>query len=264
MRTHLTRLAAALALCFMAGTPAGAQQAPAVMIVGTVLDDESATPIEGAVVEILGQREILSRSVTDAEGAFRFTLPRHGGYRFGADRIGYGRTVTPTLYTDGHDTVAVEIRLNAEAVLLAPLEVTAWSPRARPSSVLSGFTERMRIGLGHFFTRADVERLSPTLASDLLGMVPGVHLRSSGRGLRREVYMSRTGGYCPAQIFVDGFLLNGRSRLTGDPGFTVDDAVSPESIEGIEVYRGLSSVPAEFLNADSRCGAVLIWTRRDR
>jgi outer membrane receptor for ferrienterochelin and colicin len=94
--------------------------------------------------------------------------------------------------------------------------------------------------------------------------VPGVHLRSSGRGLRREVYMGRTGDYCPAQIFVDGFLLNGRSRLTGDTEFTIDDAVSPASIEGIEVYRGLSSVPAEFLNPDSRCGVVVVWTRRDR
>ena len=70
---------------------------------------------------------------------------------------------------------------------------------------------------------------------------------------------------CATQIFVDGFLLNrrtGSSRGAPPIDFRIDDVVSPSSIEGIEVYRGLSTVPAEFLNPDAECGVIAIWTRR--
>jgi outer membrane receptor for ferrienterochelin and colicin len=67
------------------------------------------------------------------------------------------------------------------------------------------------------------------------------------------------------QIFVDGFLVN--RRMVGVNGnrpsdFRIDDVVSPASVEGIEVYRGLSTVPPEFLNPDAVCGVIAIWTRR--
>ena len=46
------------------------------------------------------------------------------------------------------------------------------------------------------------------------------------------------------------------------PDFRIDEVISPGSVEGIEVYRGLSTVPAEFLNPDAECGVIAIWTRR--
>lgn len=39
-------------------------------------------------------------------------------------------------------------------------------------------------------------------------------------------------------------------------------APAPGLVEGIEIYRGLSTVPAQFLNSDAKCGVVAIWTRR--
>jgi hypothetical protein len=38
------------------------------------------------------------------------------------------------------------------------------------------------------------------------------------------------------------------------------DVVRPGEIEAIEVFRGLSQMPAEFRTHDS-CAAVAIWTR---
>lgn len=234
-----------------------------VRIGGTVIDDESAAPIPGVRLELLNRRgSVLARSITGDDGSFRFVVPQHGAYRFRADRIGYQVTTTPALWTEDHDTVRVEIRLDPDAVLLAPLEVTAWSRRVRPSPVTEGFRDRLGSGIGHFFTREDIERRRPALVTDLLASVPGVHLQSSGRGMQRQVLMTRRGEHCPAQIFVDGFLLNGSSRATADADFTLDDAVSPAVVEGIEVYQGLSTIPAQFLNPDARCGAVVVWTRR--
>jgi hypothetical protein len=61
------------------------------------------------------------------------------------------------------------------------------------------------------------------------------------------------------QIFLDGMLIT-----RGSPGgeVLIDDIVNPLDVEAIEVFRGLASVPPEFLTPDARCGVVAIWTRR--
>ncbi len=159
----------------------------------------------------------------------------------------------------------MEIRLDPEAILLAPLEVIAWSEL--PENALhEGYQRRLETGLGTYITREDVERRNPGLVTDLLRDVPGLVVTSSGSGLRPVVEMARSAGKkCGTQIFVDGFLLNRRSAtIPGAPpaDFRIDDAVSPASVEGIEIYRGLSTVPPEFLNPDAECGVIAIWTRR--
>jgi hypothetical protein len=45
---------------------------------------------------------------------------------------------------------------------------------------------------------------------------------------------------------------------------TIDDVVTPNVTEGIEVYRGVATVPPEILSPDAMCGVVAIWTRRGR
>ena len=34
-----------------------------------------------------------------------------------------------------------------------------------------------------------------------------------------------------------------------------------EAIEAVEVFRGVSEMPAEFAAPDLRCGAVAVWMR---
>lgn len=231
-----------------------------IRIQGRVIEDETLTPIPGAEVQIhrVGGQQ-LGRVFTDETGTFAFTVPDQGGYRFRANRIGYEETETPVLWTDGYQEYQVEIRMAPDAVLLAPIEVLTRS-RGAESPVLENFWARQESGLGHYFTREDIEKVSPSRVTDLLGSVPGVRLRSSGGGLRRVVYMSRSPTDCPALVYVDGFLWT----RGPDPGtdFTVDDAVNPEDVLAIEVYRGLATVPAEFLAPGARCGVVAIWTRR--
>jgi outer membrane receptor for ferrienterochelin and colicin len=146
--------------------------------------------------------------------------------------------------------------MDPAAALLAPLEVTARSSlRAR---MLDGFEHRRTATPGVFFTQEDVEKRRPGYVTDLLATVPGVRLLSSGRGSRRTVVMGRAPGNpdCPAQVYVDGLLMN------RDREFAIDDVVSPQAVHGIEVYRGISTVPADFLSPAATCGVVVIWTRR--
>ena len=42
----------------------------------------------------------------------------------------------------------------------------------------------------------------------------------------------------------------------------VDELVQPMDVEVIEVFRGLGSIPPEFLTPQARCGVIAIWTKR--
>jgi len=260
------RLATLLLACFAIATPAllhGQDMSSRGEILGRLIDDNSGAPIPGARVELLDElRRPIRGTVTDDEGRFRIPNVRSGPFLLRAARLGYRTTTTPRWRIQGGEVLQVEVRMDVDAVVLAPLEIKA-ARRAQPSPVLEGFRARMASGLGHFVTRADIEARNPSMISDMLAMVPGVHLEGSGSGLRRTVHIGRAGASrCPAQIFVDGFLYNRPVMGRGDNVFAIDDAVTPSSVEGIEVYRGMAGVPAEFLNPNSRCGVVVIWTRR--
>ncbi|MGH7482163.1 MAG: TonB-dependent receptor plug domain-containing protein, partial [Longimicrobiales bacterium] len=196
---------------------------------------------------------------------FELIVHHEPGIRFRATRAGYLDNTTPFLYFDRHSYFGIEIRLDPEVVLLAPLEVVARLPAIR-SPVLSGFEHRLATGMGWYLTREDFERFRPTYVTDLLARAPGVRIESNGRGNRPTVRMTQgavPGRDCPVQIFVDGMLLNPRTALPGrGESFSIDDVVSPASVEGVEVYGGLSTVPPEFLNPEAHCGVVAIWTLR--
>jgi len=237
-----------------------------VRIVGRVIDDLTEFPISGARVTLLTwDGAELERTEADPAGNFSFWVKRRSGVKIRVAHFGYEANTTPTLYFDNRSFFQVEVRMDPDAILLAPLEVIAWSERPE-DAMLEGFRRRVQTGLGTFITREEVEDRHPALVTDLLREVPGLQLASSGRGNRPAVRMALAGSQdCATQIFVDGFLVN--RRAIGNDGyqpmdFRIDDVVSPESVEGIEIYKGLGTVPAEFLNPDAVCGVIAIWTRR--
>ncbi len=69
-------------------------------------------------------------------------------------------------------------------------------------------------------------------------------------------------GGCPVQVYLDGMHLNRNDGPEHVRAVAIDDYVSPGSVLGIEIYRGLSTVPPEFLNRYARCGVVALWTLR--
>jgi hypothetical protein len=247
----------ALLLLFVAAEAVHGQ----VVVHGRVLEDEPTVAIPAAEVVLTdADGRLLQSAVTDSLGHFRFDPVDIPAVRLEVSRLGFRPTTTHVLHFDAYRHFEVEVRLARDAVLLAPLEVVARSADLSP--VLEGFEHRRNAAAsGWFFTRDDIDRIRPALVTDLVARVPGVRLESSGRGTRRTVSMTRSTamggvGGCPVQVFVDGLNIN-RGGVA-----VIDEAVSPQSVEGIEVYRGLSSVPAPFLNPDAHCGVVVVWTRR--
>jgi hypothetical protein len=202
----------------------------------------------------------------DEEGAFEFFVRRVSAVRITAKRLGYEETTTPTLYFDNRQLFQVEVRLDPEAILLAPLEIVAWAGVIQ-NALHEGFLNRVETGFGHYITRDQVEARNPARVSDLLRDLPGVTVSGGAVGNRPSIRMVRaTNRNCATQIWVDGMLVNARGISTNGSlspmDFRIDDVVTPASIEGIEVYRGLSTVPPEFLNRDADCGVIAIWTKR--
>ncbi len=237
-----------------------------VRIVGRVVDDLTESPLAEARVTLLDRDgAVLGRTVTPDDGTFEFQVRNAKAVRLRVERMGYQPNTSPLLYFDVRKFFQVEMRLDPEAILLAPLEVIAWSPR--PENALhEGFRRRVQQGLGIYITREQIMARKPLLISDMLREVPGLEVVASGYGTRPMVRFARaTGKLCTAQIWVDGFLIN-RGRMTPAgwvaPDIRIDDLVVPAAVEGIELYAGLATVPPEFLNPDAECGVIAIWTRR--
>jgi hypothetical protein len=246
-------------LCVAA--PATAQ----VRVSGRVVANDTGEPLAGAEITArsTGGR-FLRHAVTGTDGRFEFIIQRTAAVDLRASHSGYEANTAPTLYFDEHTFFEIEIRLDPDVVLLAPLAVVGRS--AGPSPFLEEFRERVKRGLGVYITRAQIERQQPMYVTDLLRDIPGVQLRAVGIGSRPVVAMGRSSGrMCSARIFVDGMLLNPTMMTPSGPRadvFRIDDVVHPSSVEGIEIYRGMSTTPPEFLTADADCGVIAIWTRR--
>jgi hypothetical protein len=265
MRSFRSLLCCSLLLC-------GAASADAqVNILGRVIEDASQLPVAGVNVQLQTDRgRTLERGVTDAMGRFHFVSTTTTPVRIHAARAGYQATTTPVMRLDGFMTFQVEVRMDVDVVPLAPLEVVA-RYRMSVGPTLAGFEHRRQGGMGIFLTREQIEQRSQGEVTDILATLPGVWLQRSATGNRRIVHMARA-LQCPAQIFVDGFHVNrsgrqapgrmGRSTAMTD-AFPIDDLVKPGTVHGIEVYQGVSNIPAEFRTADAECGVVAIWTRRE-
>jgi hypothetical protein len=221
--------------------------------------------IAGARVLLLNRyRKIVGHAITQADGYFRFERSKPDVFRLEARAVGYREAVTPLVWmTMDRDSAEMEVRLARFAVLLAPLEIVGMSS-PRGSAVLENVEHRISSGFGYHVTREDIEQRRPIRISDVLETLPGVHAeqgRHGGGG--RNIYIRRAlpgyPGICPVRIFLDGVLAN---RGDDGSGVVIDDLVSPLDVEVIEVFKGLSSIPPEFLTDGARCGVVAIWTRR--
>jgi hypothetical protein len=229
---------------------------------GRVIDQETGDGIATAFVEYLDvHNRVRASAVADGEGGFVLADLPTGSFRLRASRIGYTRTVTPYWRLESGDVLTVAIYVDPDAVLLAPLEITAREHSRSP--VLSAFYNRVerRMG-GTFLTREEIERRKPSRVTDLLADVPGVRLTSGGLGANsRVVTIPRNamlrGGQCPVQVWVDGMLAN-RGALP----VSLDELATPEALEGIEIFRGLATIPPEFVTPEARCGVIALWTRR--
>lgn len=259
---HVVRalVAAALAAASLA-PPAAAGQT---LVRGLLLDAEGDAPVESGTVVISANRGRWQRAVqTDSAGAFAFQDVAPGPYRLRASRVGY-RPIVGEMGVGADSVVEVVMRLARQTVVLEPVTVVTRAQR-RVSPQLQGFFARMQHGVGRFITREEIESRHPVRVTDLLRNLPNLRPNPprSGAG-GSTMTMGTTGDRCSVVFFVDRMRVNQPMVGGGRGGLAIDDYVQPDEIVGIEIYRGESDTPAEFVTRWVQCGTVVIWTRRGR
>jgi hypothetical protein len=239
-------LFAAFAAGALTGLPSLEAQSPVPgSITGTVKDSLGAT-ITGADITASSTS---ARAETDDRGKFTLKNIPAGPVEVYVHRIGFRPdTVELTVYA-GQST-PVEVVLHP---VIPQLQTVVVHGRQDATGRIAEFYARKDRGIGRFITRSEIERRNPSNLNDMFRMVPGARLVNFGPG---RTYLRFRGMQCPPMIWLDGTpLLAGEFDL---------DALSPYSIEGIEIYSGLSTVPAQFMGnryISSSCGTIVIWSR---
>ncbi|MEO6443820.1 MAG: carboxypeptidase regulatory-like domain-containing protein [Gemmatimonadaceae bacterium] len=212
---------------------------------GTVRDSLG-LPVEGAQVSVTGSA---MRGESDPGGKFTLVKSSVGPLTIHVRRIGFAPDSVRINVLAGK-TVTANFVLRRLAMELRPVVVTG---RREVTGRMAGFYQRQSRGIGYFISREQIERRNPSNMTDMFRMIPGVRVES--RGFRTQVRFR--GARCSPLTWMDGSpLYAGEFDL---------DSVDPRSFEGIEVYSGAASVPAEFQgnrSVSSACGTVVLWSRQ--
>jgi len=212
---------------------------------GTV-KDSTGLPVEGAQIYVTGSA---LRGESSTNGEFLLARASAGPLVIHVRRIGFHPDSARVNVLAG-TSVDAAITLRRLSVELAPVVVLG---RREITGRMAGFYQRLARGHGHFFTREQVDRRNPGNMTDLFRMVPGVRVEQ--RGFNNQVRFR--GGRCAPLTWLDGSpLYAGEFDL---------DSVDPRTFEGIEIYSGAASVPAEFQgnrSVSSACGTIVLWSRQ--
>ena len=199
--------------------------------------------IEGAAVSLPNGQARL----TDGQGWVAFGDLEGPNAEVTVKSFGYESRTGPVPLHEGRTTV-VEVALSIDAVVLAPIEVTAESRFLEKQGVYwridRGWPDRI-------LTREQlVERAQPRLA-DAFRHLAGVRVDYRG-----ALAVLTTHSGCIIPVFLDA-----RPLGLNVVGLNIDDILA-EDVELAEYYDP-GRVPARFVRPSTdNCGAVLLWSRR--
>ena len=237
-------------------------QITAQAVLGELLDEESGRPVATAqvvLVDSLGN--VVGRALSDSAGRF-FIAVDLGTYSLVVNRLSYEPQHVADVEITNRSILGLRIRLSPDTVQLPGLVVQG--ARGVSSLRTNGFYDRQKRGFGHFMELERIQRLQALKPTELVRRMPGVVVLDGEVRSRRAVF--RPGGMmnCLLQVVVDGSYR----------GVNLDDVLIVDEIEGIEVYNGLSNVPARWQGlagqgylgsrggTASTCGVIVVWTKR--
>ncbi len=244
--TRITAVLLAAAAIAAAPPRASGQDLPPGAISVSVRDSLGRS-IAGAELTVDGTQV---RGFTDERGEIRFTAVRGGPAIVRIRRLGFQPTKVDVI-VDPHAPAASIVTLVPIAQRLAPIIVKGG---ASYSGRMAGFYQRRDLGIGHFVSREKLEHDNPSQLTDVFRRIPGVQITST-RFIRNAIRFRGNSGQCWPLVWLDGAPL---------PTAEFDlDFLAPSSIEGIEVYSGISQVPPQFMGSRGlgSCGVIVVWSR---
>jgi hypothetical protein len=182
---------------------------------------------------------------SDSSGRFSISGLPAGTFSVDARAIGKEPLDIPVQLSSVKPTT-MTIRLAKPVQTLTRVLVFGRTPRTRQD--LQDFEYRRMSGLGHYYTQDDPFLKHAVELTNLLSMVPGVRIMSSGRF--HQLVTMHSG--CIATVYVDGVKMN--------TAFEDIDNIPPNQLAGIEVYSGALEAPAKY-PSPSGCGVILLWMK---
>ncbi len=237
----------AIAVSIGYASAAAAQDSrPATGTVNGKVQDAAGRAVAGAELTIPGSPV---RAETDDTGEFRLKNVPAGDLRIHVRRLGF-RPDTSVINVLAGQAIPLLIALEPLPLILSPVTILGKHYSGR----LASFYQRRDRGMGHYYTRDEIEKRNPANTTDLLRTVPGIRLQPLGFG--RQTLRFR-GARCPPLVWIDGSPL-------GAGEFDIDN-VPARSIEAMEIYTGIAALPSEFTagpTTTTSCGTIVIWSRQ--
>ena len=226
-----------------------ARSLPAQGTITGAIQDSLGTALSGARITLDSSS---ARAVSNEAGEFRLSRLPPGTLQVNVRRLGY-RPESRIVRVEPDRETRLLVTLAPLPQRLPTVEVQR---RAEPyDSRLAGFNARKERRIGHYVTREQLELMNSARFVDALRDVPGVQLRPIRGG---GTTLILRGSRCPPLVFIDGF--------PAGAGVMDLDMIDLASVEGVEIYSGVATVPPEFMGARGGhgCGVIAIWSRPAR
>ena len=269
MGSHLHRRALhSAAIVFAFGIPISANAQAVVR--GFVYDDSTGIRLAGAAVMLVDPQTdaAVVNTKTDSLGQFQLKTGR-GRFQIVAIREGYNQVQSaPVPLADGEQLmIRVPIAMNGDPHnkigVLEHVKPSASAVRTANEPGYAGDIARRRlVGTGLQFTRDQLAESQANTVADFLRRIPGVDVgATSGVQMRRSAGPALTSPSlaCHVGWFLDGMRVDRPGAQSMAEGLS---SIRIDELDAIEVFRGVSEMPAEFAQPDLRCGAIALWSRR--
>ena len=120
--------------------------------------------------------------------------------------------------------------------------------------------KRAVAGRGFYFTREEIDASNPQELGDLLLRVPTVQVNDRGVTFSKCQAGLPSPGSLMQKARVQVFIDNRRASLTDADGVRqLLRSIPVSTVQLMEVYNGVSSIPGEFVN--DACAVIVIWTK---
>jgi hypothetical protein len=220
-------------------------------LTGQVLN-EGGIPVAGARVFIRGTNLF---STTSDRGYFALDSLPGGTHTLEVRTLGY-LPATSIVHLSETDPAVAEVFIGDRLTTLEAVRVTATLVFSRNLARFQ--TNRERNPGGQFVGPREIDRYRGLRFSNLVQSIPGVRI-SYARGF--SILMDYKGtddagsmGLCVPTFYLDGQ----RSQYTASE---IEGLYRAEELAGVEVYVREGQRPIEFQDTNSKCGAIVIWTR---
>jgi hypothetical protein len=233
---------------------------------GKVVASQDGPPISGATVAL---RETGEVRISGEDGSFDFSAVPAGSVTLHVSLMGYADS-EGSLDVRGGQTVDLEVRLSTQPIEMDPIVVEA--VRLDIAGTLVEVRKRAESGWGTVLMEEELgARRSASRTTDILLAYGASTTRALGGG-KLALRLRRTG--CGPLVYIDDVKVTRCPRGGGpagpnacDPAEEAAEAVNmihPLSVAAIEIYQGPGQTPGQYLDSNSRCGVILIWTKRGR